>query len=75
MQNLWVREDLRGQGYGSRLLAAAEREASSRGCGQVLLDTHDFQAIDFYRKYGYEVFGVFGGIGGRHTRYFLRKQL
>jgi GNAT superfamily N-acetyltransferase len=75
IQNLWVDEALRGQGYGSRLLAASEREALARGCTQVLLDTHDFQALEFYRKHGYLVFGVFDGIGGRYTRYYLRKRL
>jgi len=73
--NLWVREDLRGQGYGRRLLDAAEREATRRGCTQVLLDTHSFQAPGFYLKCGYEVFGTFEGIGGSHTRYYLRKRL
>jgi ribosomal protein S18 acetylase RimI-like enzyme len=73
--NLWVSEGLRGRGYGSRLLAAAEREAVARGCRQVQLDTHSFQAPDFYRKRGYEVCGTFDGIAGGHTRYFLRKRL
>ena len=72
---LWVREDRRGQGLGRRLLLAAEQEARARGCTQVLLDTHDFQAPEFYQKLGYSVFGVFEGIGGRSNRYYLRKQL
>ncbi len=75
IQHLWVSEALRGQGLGAQLLAAAEMEAMRRGCTQVLLDTHDFQAPEFYRKQGYELFGSFGGIGGRHTRYYFRKQL
>ena len=75
VKDLWVREDQRGQGLGRRLLLAAEQEARERGCQQVLLDTHDFQAPEFYKRLGYTVFGVFEGIGGRHTRYYLRKKL
>ena len=75
LRYLWVREDQRGQSLGRRLLLAAEREASARGCTQVLLDTHDFQAPEFYKKLGYSVFGVFEGIGGRYNRYYLRKKL
>jgi ribosomal protein S18 acetylase RimI-like enzyme len=75
IKNLWVYERLRGQGLGRQLLLAAEREASARGCTQVLLDTHDFQAPEFYKKHGYSVFGVFEGIGGRYNRYYLRKKL
>ena len=75
IKNLWVHEDLRGQGLGRQLLQAAEQAARARGCGQVLLDTHDFQAPEFYKKLGYTVFGVFEGIGGHHARYYLRKKL
>jgi GNAT superfamily N-acetyltransferase len=72
---LWVSEYLRGFGLGRRLLLAAEQEARTRGCTQVLLDTYDFQAPGFYQRLGYIVFGVFDGIGGRHARYYLRKNL
>jgi ribosomal protein S18 acetylase RimI-like enzyme len=75
IKNLWVREGLRGQGLGRRLLLAAEEQARARGCGQVLLDTHDFQAPEFYKKLGYSVFGTFEGIGGRYNRYYFSKQL
>ena len=75
VKNLWVHEDRRGQGLGRQLLLAAEQEARARGCTQVLLDTHDFQAPEFYKKLGYSVFGVFEGIGGQYNRYYLRKTL
>ena len=72
---LWVHADRRGQGYGRSLLAAAEREAVRRGCQQVVLDTHSFQAPDFYRKLGYEIVGVVDDYPRGHKKYYLKKRL
>jgi GNAT superfamily N-acetyltransferase len=72
---LWVAEDRRSQGLGRRLLTQAEEEARARGCGNVYLDTFDFQALGFYEKLGYAVFGTLPGFPGTHTRYFLTKTL
>lgn len=72
---LWIDESLREHGYGGKLMAAAEREAIARGCGSVFLDTFSFQALPFYAKLGYEVFGELADYPPGHTRYFLRKSL
>lgn len=72
---LFVKEDLRGRGYGHRLLTAAEQEARKRGAKRAYLDTFSFQAPAFYRKHGYEVFGELQDFPAGHQRYYLTKQL
>ena len=75
VQTIWVHEKLRGRRLGSRLLAAAEAEAVRRGCHQMHLDTHRYQAPDFYRRQGYDVIGELPGWPGDDVRIFLRKRL
>ena len=54
---LFVSQQLRGKGIGSKLLETAEREAKQRGCKYAFVDTFSFQAPTFYKKHGYrEVF-------------------
>ena len=56
---LWICDDERGRGLGERMLQAAENEARRRGCVQITLSSHSFQAPDFYRKQGYrDVFSI-----------------
>jgi GNAT superfamily N-acetyltransferase len=57
VQFLWVHADLRGQGYGARLLAQAEAEARTRGCGLMTLGSYTFQAPAFYQRHGYQIVG------------------
>jgi GNAT superfamily N-acetyltransferase len=75
VNDFWVREDLRGQGHGTRLLAMAEDEARVRGCMLATLDTYSFQAPDFYRKQGYRVVAIFEDFPIGHRQYTLMKEL
>jgi GNAT superfamily N-acetyltransferase len=73
---LVVREPARRQGWGGRLLTAAEAEAAKRGCRHAYLDTFSFQALGFYQKLGYAVFGTLDDFPlGGHRRFFLKKDL
>jgi GNAT superfamily N-acetyltransferase len=75
IRTLWLHEDERGKGLGTRLLAAAEEEGRRRGAHTAILETHSFQAPGFYRKRGYTVYAELDGYPTGHSKIFLRKSL
>lgn len=74
---LWLNDALRGQAWGTRLMEVAEAEAIRRGCRHAFLDTMSFQALPFYLKLGYTLFGELEDLpaGSGHKMYFLHKVL
>ena len=72
---LWIADEVRGQGYGQKMVQMAEQEAIERGCRHAHLDTMSFQAPDFYTKLGYSEFGTLQGLPAGHSRHFLQKTL
>jgi ribosomal protein S18 acetylase RimI-like enzyme len=74
VKTLWVADPFRRLGLGRKLMLAAEREAAARGCLHAHLDTFDFQALPFYQKLGYQIFGQLEDYPIGHRRYFLQKR-
>lgn len=72
---LWVDKELRGQGLGTLLLDQAEQIARQRGCGYVILETFSFQALAFYQKRNYQIYGQLDDFPAGHSRYSLKKVL
>jgi len=54
LEDIYVREEQRGKGIGTALLAAVARVAVERGCGRVEWSVLDWNkpAIDFYSSHG-----------------------
>ena len=75
LRQVWVAEAQRRAGLGRRLVTAAEAEAIRRGCSQLVLMTHSFQAPNFYRKLGFEVVSELPDYPLGHAYLLLRKPL
>lgn len=72
---LWVKEELRDRGYGRVLMETVEKEALKHGAKNAYLDTFSFQAPEFYKKLGYQVFGELPAFPPGHNRFFMKKDL
>ncbi len=71
---IFVDQKYRGRGIGKRLLKEAEAWAKKKGCRNINLNTITFQAPEFYRKMGYQVFGELVYPKG-NVRYYFKKKL
>lgn len=67
---LWVDENERKNGLGTKILEKAEAIAMQRGCKNAHLETHDFQSLMFYKNRGYSIFGELADLPEGHTNFF-----
>jgi len=72
---LWVDASLRGTGIGRTLMQAAEDEAMRRGCRQMVLSTHSFQAPRFYEKLGFRRIAAIPNNPAGHQDFIYLKEL
>lgn len=71
INSLGVSPDFRHARIGTNLLAGMEELATSLGCHTVSLSTLSYQALDFYKKSGYEIYGQLDD----YPRYSVSKYL
>lgn len=72
---LWVKEELRGKGYGTQLMSLAEDLANKSQCKFITVNTFEWEALNFYKKLGYYVEFARHGFDKDSVFYFLRKNL
>ncbi|MFU2017935.1 GNAT family N-acetyltransferase [Peribacillus butanolivorans] len=70
-----IDEEIRKSGYGTKVLLEPEKIALEKECDFIKVDTLSFQALDFYKKNGYQVFGSIDNVGREFKHYYLKKEL
>ena len=75
IEYLFVKEELRKQGIGSKLLQQAESEAKNRNCRFAFVNTYQFQAPDFYLSHGYKEVFTLEDYPYTGQRYYYQKDL
>ena len=75
IEYLYVRDDLRRQGFGSKILEMAEKESKTRGCKYSVVNTFNFQAPNFYEKHGYKEVFALKEYPYTGERYYYTKEL
>jgi ribosomal protein S18 acetylase RimI-like enzyme len=71
----WVDENKRLRGIGTELIENAETLAKMNHCDYMQLFTFSYQAVDFYKKLGFECVGVIPHWIEDYDAVFFRKKL
>lgn len=75
IRHLWVAPDARGQGLGTRLIAAAEAAARDKGAVGAYIDTFEAAVAALYERLGFSRVGEIADFPVGRKRIFLSKRL
>ncbi len=76
LTDLFIEKAYRGQGLGAQVLKSLEERVSALGIGNIWTWTAGYEAPEFYKKQGYEVFCELENCYATgHSRVALRKAL
>ncbi len=75
LDNIWVKEQLRSKGIGTKIHDEVITCAKNCGCRRVQLNTLNSKAVAFYRKLGYEILAEIEGYVDSFSLYYMAKNL
>lgn len=76
INGLAVDKSHQGKDYGTELIRAIESAAVENGAKLITVSTLSFQALSFYQKMGYEIFGELENCPFENsTKYYLKKKV
>lgn len=75
LEVLWVDENYRRRGFGSKLVQSAEQLGLAKGCFAAQTWTFSFQGPEFYPTVGYELIGIYDGYPNKITEHAFKKRL
>ena len=75
IDTVFVEEEYRRQGVGTKLLKEAEKRAEALGANMIRLDTFNWQGREFYGKLGYEEVGAYSNPEDGFSEHFFIKRL
>ncbi|MBZ5200733.1 GNAT family N-acetyltransferase [Planomicrobium chinense] len=72
---LWVDPEVRGQRIAEQLMKQMEEYSRTQNYSLLVVETFSFQAPGFYKKQGFQEFGVLEDHPKGHSKYFFEKRL
>lgn len=75
VSTVFVDEDYRRKGYGTRLIQEMEKRAKEMGVNTIRLDTFSWQGKEFYEALHYEIVGSYENVTDGYAEYFFIKRI
>lgn len=75
VSTVFVDEEYRRKGIGTKLIREMEKRAAGLGADTVRLDTFDWQGKEFYEALGYRCVGYYNNAEDGYSEYFFLKRI
>ena len=75
VSTVFVDEEYRRKGIGTRMIREMEERASAMGVNTIRLDTFDWQGKEFYEALGYQCVGHYNNAVDGYSEYFFLKRI